>query len=431
MHLILLSTLLAGVPSQPLGVPSQPLDCPRIEPAEPILLVVIPTDSALHRNVGAVDRAIRAESSGRLALLAPTRTARALTDEGGEAEREASLDEAQAVLRRAEDRFRELDDETALTLIAASTTRLASIQQTKEAVFVLAQAHLLAAAIFLARNRVDAARQRLQRALDLDREITPPRDRFAPEVLFELAALRASETTRPVGRLVVVSPTAVADVFIDGRLLGRTPLELDTISAGRHLLRLSARGFRSHGETVEISAAGNHRVEAHLTRDAELAQIDRLPEAFRSRSSDLGDALQLLARRAGVKYVLVAATRIAPHLTPAGTATTAVDLSVHPGGGHAYAESLNPRELRSALSRMLSCTERGPLPSSTAPAILGQVEGRAHAPSPVPSPEPWWNSSWFWASAVLAAVGLSGALVVVRSAAGPPDSVEVTLVPRP
>lgn len=53
--------------------------------------------------------------------------------------------------------------------------------------------------------------------------------------------------------LRVTSDVEGADVFVDRQFVGTTPFESDEITAGRHRLNVSADGYESHAEDVEIT----------------------------------------------------------------------------------------------------------------------------------------------------------------------------------
>jgi hypothetical protein len=67
------------------------------------------------------------------------------------------------------------------------------------------------------------------------------------------------------GRVTVVSRPAGARVFVDGKLLGTTPLQVPQVAAGTHTVRLELEGYRPWISTVQV-AAGEHRVAASLDR---------------------------------------------------------------------------------------------------------------------------------------------------------------------
>jgi serine/threonine protein kinase len=83
------------------------------------------------------------------------------------------------------------------------------------------------------------------------------------------AARTLAETLRPVarpptGRVVVESRPSGAQVFIDERLVGTTPLTLPAVAAGEHHLRLAQPGFRAWIATVDVTGGEPNRVTASL-----------------------------------------------------------------------------------------------------------------------------------------------------------------------
>ncbi len=84
-------------------------------------------------------------------------------------------------------------------------------------------------------------------------------DRPAPE------PSRPAEIT-PTGpaRMDIVSRPAGAQVFLDGRSVGTTPMSLPEISPGSHVIRLELAGFNRWVTTVDVQAGSSTRVAASL-----------------------------------------------------------------------------------------------------------------------------------------------------------------------
>lgn len=404
-------------------------DCPPLRDGDPVLLVVSARDAALAEHHAALESAVRAAAAGRISLLPAAETRAALTAEGGREERERAVVEARVVLDRAEEKFRELDDEEALSLIARATTRLSALHHAPGAIELLARAHLLAGAIYVSRGRTDAARQRLQRALDLDPELSPPRDRFAPEVFAELAGVRASAGVRAAGRLSVRSGDLKARVELDGRPVGETPLFLDAVGAGNHLLRVFAPGQLSAIESIQISANEERAVEVKLLRDPEVAALEQLDQRVR-RNEELAPLLGLLSQRTGAQRTLLAVAELAAEPTASGTATIAATLVLE-RAGIARAKKIDRPTLASALDRALACADEAPNKRELAPSLMGLFDARTTPLAAVPEPRAVYEEPWFWGAVLMAALAVGSSFVVARAAGGPPDAVEVTLIPRP
>jgi eukaryotic-like serine/threonine-protein kinase len=81
------------------------------------------------------------------------------------------------------------------------------------------------------------------------------------------APTAASKTTAGIGgALVVDSRPTGAKVFLDGKLVGTTPMSLPSVTAGEHAIRLERDGYRNWSSTVRVSGPGQQRVTASLER---------------------------------------------------------------------------------------------------------------------------------------------------------------------
>ena len=70
----------------------------------------------------------------------------------------------------------------------------------------------------------------------------------------------------PAGSLVVDSRPAGAEVFLDGRRVGTTPLVLDTLKVGQYTIGLDITGYKRWASTVKITSGERSRVAASLER---------------------------------------------------------------------------------------------------------------------------------------------------------------------
>jgi hypothetical protein len=68
------------------------------------------------------------------------------------------------------------------------------------------------------------------------------------------------------GPLRVESRPAGASVYLDGRLVGVTPLSLPAVPAGEHTVRIQLEGYRSWASSVQIVSTEANRVTASLER---------------------------------------------------------------------------------------------------------------------------------------------------------------------
>jgi hypothetical protein len=93
--------------------------------------------------------------------------------------------------------------------------------------------------------------------------ITPRRPAVSLTVPLSSAAATVG---RFVGDLTVQSRPSGAKVFLDGRLIGTTPLEVPAVRAGEHAIRLEYDGYRRWSSAVRVVANEATRVTASLER---------------------------------------------------------------------------------------------------------------------------------------------------------------------
>ena len=79
--------------------------------------------------------------------------------------------------------------------------------------------------------------------------------------------MRASEPARETaGTLQVDSRPRGARVFLDGRLVGQTPVTLTEVTPGAHAVRIDLIGYQRWVTTVKVAAGERARVAASLER---------------------------------------------------------------------------------------------------------------------------------------------------------------------
>jgi hypothetical protein len=66
--------------------------------------------------------------------------------------------------------------------------------------------------------------------------------------------------------LLVESRPAGASVFLDGRLIGTTPLSLPGVAIGDHAVRIELAGYNQWTSSVRLAGGERRRVAASLER---------------------------------------------------------------------------------------------------------------------------------------------------------------------
>jgi hypothetical protein len=102
-----------------------------------------------------------------------------------------------------------------------------------------------------------------------------------------------------------------------------------------------------------------------------------------------------------------------------------------PNAGRSFAPTADEASIAAALARALACDDSGPKPPPLAPTSLRMGDAAAVHPVPVPEEAAWWNRPWFFGAAAGVVLLAAAGFVIARAAQGPPEVVEVTLIPRP
>jgi hypothetical protein len=112
---------------------------------------------------------------------------------------------------------------------------------------------------------ISASRPSQSVNIALARAPLPPPARTAPAAPAASAAAPAAAARLP-GALEVESRPPGAKVYLDGTLIGNTPLSLPAVPPGEHAVRLEYDGYRLWASSIRIVASEKNRVRASLER---------------------------------------------------------------------------------------------------------------------------------------------------------------------
>lgn len=113
----------------------------------------------------------------------------------------------------------------------------------------------------------------------------------------------------PFGSLKVVSVPNGATAILDGKEVGRTPLELNGVSAGDHRLELGLEGFKPLEHTLTVGREKTTELNLVLQRDVKRLRITSVPDGARVWLDDEpvgATPLQLAEVQSGTHSVRVA-----------------------------------------------------------------------------------------------------------------------------
>ncbi|QDE67631.1 PEGA domain-containing protein [Myxococcus xanthus] len=175
----------------------------------------------------------------------------------------------------------------------------------------LCDALALYAAVLHLRGEVEEAKLALIDliALSPTHELSPKR--FTREFLALRVQVATSRTSQLRGTATVNSRPAGARVYVDGEVVGYTPVTLPALPIGKHLLRLERPGFRQYGQLMEV-ATDDAEVTAKLVPTSAYkaydAQLDRVAGEV-NRAGEKASGVAAMAQSLGLERVMVGTLR--------------------------------------------------------------------------------------------------------------------------
>jgi hypothetical protein len=130
-----------------------------------------------------------------------------------------------------------------------------------------------------------------------------------------------------VGRLLIRSSPADADVFVNGVARGKTPLALRELAPGSYTIRVARSGYIAEERTLHVTAS---QPSASTMIDLRSADVPRGTSASSAATDTAAGGLNVQSRPAGARvYVddrLAGSTPISIPRLPAGPATVRIEM---------------------------------------------------------------------------------------------------------
>ncbi|MFK7986551.1 MAG: PEGA domain-containing protein [Sandaracinaceae bacterium] len=186
------------------------------------------------------------------------------------------IDSAREQLNAGRDAYLELDLDTAIATLSSSVESFDAAAAALEDPDDLGQALLLLGASYGFNQQNREARAvfgRLHRQMP---HIQPDPDTFPPEVVQLYEASRPRDARRPPGSISIDSNPQGAIAYVDFLARGRTPLVVDQLTTGEHVVRVTRPGAIPFVETVNVPRRGRPESSAYLVDDPDLEGLSDL-----------------------------------------------------------------------------------------------------------------------------------------------------------
>lgn len=170
-------------------------------------------------------------------------------DEDGE----ASLKRAEAGFKESKDAFEARNYEDAERKLRATVKEFTKSASALKTCGHLCDSIAMFAAVLQARGDVEESKiqiidlQALGPTYELDRK------KYPQEFISLRATVATSRNAQLRGNVSLKTKPSGARIYMDGEFVGYTPLKLETLAIGKHILRIQRPGFKQWGNVIEVS----------------------------------------------------------------------------------------------------------------------------------------------------------------------------------
>ena len=173
---------------------------------------------------------------------------------------------------------------------------------------LLVEAHVMLSVAYLRRGKQRQGKKVLERLLVVRPDLTvDPRD-YPPMFLTLLNKTRKKVMARGTGTIRVPGGTQPQEVYLNGRLMGRSPLLIDKVMTGQNHIRIVATGRNYSGHIAKVTKDTTTLVMDSLAIEGE-SGAETLEYKIRANQFDdsMRKELRNMARKRGAEYVVVLA----------------------------------------------------------------------------------------------------------------------------
>lgn len=232
----------------------------------------------------------------------------------GDSEAEASLERGKKGYEESLAAFEQKNYEDAERKVRATLKELQTAVAAMRNCSPLCDASALYAAVLHQRGDVEEAKLVLIDLIALNPTFELNPKRFSREFILLRAQVATSRNAQLRGNAMVKSRPSGARVYVDGEFQGFTPMTVQTLPIGKHLLRVERPGFRQSGQILEVSP-DDVEVMAELSPTAEYqsydAQLDRVASEV-ARSNGQGKSVVALGKSLKLDRAILGTVRALP-----------------------------------------------------------------------------------------------------------------------
>ncbi len=221
-------------------------------------------------------------------------------------EGEASLKRAEAGFKESKDAFDARNYEDAERKLRATVKEFTKAASALKSCGHLCDAVAMYAAVLQARGDVEESKLQIVDLQALGPTYELDRKKYPQEFISLRATVATSRSAQLRGNVHLKTKPNGARVYMDGEFAGYTPLKLETLAIGKHILRINRPGFKQWGSVIEISPEEldiNQELTATAGYKAYDSVLDKLAgEALKEKG---GATMSSLAKTLSIDRALV------------------------------------------------------------------------------------------------------------------------------
>ena len=170
----------------------------------------------------------------------------------------------------------------------------------------MVEAHLMLSVAYLRRGKQRQGKKVLEQLLTVRPDLTvDPRD-YPPMFLSILNKTREKVLRRGTGTIRIPGNGDAAEVYLNGRLMGRAPLLIEQVMAGQNHVRISGSGRPSWGHLAQVSKDTTTLVMDPLAVEGESGKESLQDKLGSNQFNDaMRRELRSMGRKRGADYVVV------------------------------------------------------------------------------------------------------------------------------
>ncbi len=156
---------------------------------------------------------------------------------------------------------------------------------------------------------LNAASDAFLRAYAINPAMKPDANIFPPDIIDVFDAVGQGASEVGTGTISVKSKPKEASVYLDGMPMGVTPVKIDNVLVGKHIIRLVKPGYQFFGSVLTVEKGKSKSLDAKLQEvpgvSRVISEIDKIPGLIPKGMNSTLPSLNTIAKDLGVEQLLV------------------------------------------------------------------------------------------------------------------------------